>query len=196
MKCAAVICAAGAGARMGKNKALCAIESETFLSSIVRVLQSMVAPPVSPIVVVTGSQSELVQQTHHSLDVVWAHNPDWQSTHMLESLTCGLQFVPTGNHVLHWPVDCIGIDRDDLCKLLNAPPEQFAVLSFGGKPGHPMRILAEQADILRSGQHHFTSLHDAFEDYPRLLIEASHTALMNCNDPQSLKDFIARRQHL
>ena len=196
MHCAAVICAAGAGARMGQNKALCRLESETFLESIVTVLKSVTAPQISPIVVVTGSQADLVRQIHETLDVVWACNPQWQTTHMLESLTCGLQYVPAGYAVLHWPVDCIGIHHDDLIHLLSAPPAPFTVLACDGKPGHPMRIAPEWADRIRCGQHQFSSLRDFFKECPRSLVEISHHALMNCNDPQTLADFIARCRHL
>ena len=42
MRFEAVICAAGGGTRMGKNKALCQLSSdETFLSSIVSSIRSI-----------------------------------------------------------------------------------------------------------------------------------------------------------
>jgi CTP:molybdopterin cytidylyltransferase MocA len=196
MKCAAVICAAGAGARMGQNKALCRLEHESFLTSIVRVLKLMTAPTIHPIVVVTGAQADTVRHTHKALDVTWTYNPDWESTHMLESLTCGLQKVPDGYHVLHWPVDCVGVTPDDLQKLLDAPSDLCVALSYCGLHGHPIRITPACAEKLRSGQHHYSSLKDVFTEHTRTYIEASSEPLMNCNNPQILADFMARHPHL
>ena len=196
MKCAAVICAAGAGARMGHNKALCRLEHESFLTSIVRVLNLMAAPPIHPIVVVTGAQAEIVREYHNNLDVIWAFNPDWESTHMLESLTCGLQNIPVGYHVLHWPVDCVAITPNDLQRILDAPPNQCAALSYRGLHGHPIRLTPFCADMLRSGQHHYSSLKEVFNEHTRTYIEATSEPLMNCNNPQILAEFMARHPHL
>lgn len=197
MKCAAVICAAGAGSRMGQNKALCCFRHETFLSSIVHVLQSITVPQISPIVVVTGAQVEEVRHAHQHLNnLIWAHNNDWNHTHMLESLTCGLKHIPALSFVLHWPVDCIGVVSDDLKNILNAPEDQCAVLSYHGKPGHPIRLTPQCADIIRTQNHSYNSLKDVFSDYPRIHIEATSEPLMNCNDPQILADFMARHPHL
>ena len=197
MKCAAVICAAGAGSRMGQNKALCLMGHDTFLTSIVRVLQTMIAPPVSPIVVVTGAQADDVRNAHQNLiGISWVLNPDWETTHMLESLVCGLQIIPSGMNVLQWPVDCIGVQHEDLRLLLNATPAPFTVLSHNGKPGHPMRILAPQADFLRAHPDAYASLKEVFRDYPRQCVEASGAVLNNCNTPQNLADFVASSTQL
>ena len=197
MKCAAVICAAGAGSRMGQNKALCWFRQETFLSSIVHCLQSIPAPNISPIVIVTGAQSDEVRIAHQDLaGIVWTHNSDWKHTHMLESLACGLRLVPHGYHVLHWPVDCIAVTTQDLQKLLNAPSEQCAVLAYRGKSGHPIRLTPECADLIRTENHGYHSLREVFFDYPRMIVEAGTEPLMNCNDPQILADFMARHPYL
>ena len=197
MKCAAVICAAGAGSRMGQNKALCCFRHETFLSSIVHALQSITAPPISPIVIVTGAQACEVQHTHrHLQNVIWCHNPEWMHTHMLESLMCGLQHIPEPSFVLHWPVDCLGITVQDLQNLLNAPKDQCAVLAYHGKVGHPIRLTPECVLSIQSHAHSYHSLKDVFSEFQRLPIEATSEPLMNCNDPQILADFIARHPHL
>ena len=192
--CDAVICAAGAGTRMGQNKALCRLSpSETFLSSIVNALTNA---GVSKIVVVIGAQAEDVQQCHADLHVQWVINPDWKTTYMLESLTCGIRACTPEHGILHWPVDCVGVRTSDLIRLLNAPPAPFAALAWHGRCGHPLRISPEKADILRNGLHDFATLRDFFHSAPCRIVEAEHPALMNCNDPQRLADFIASKTHL
>ena len=142
MRFATVICAAGGGSRMGQPKALCRLGSdETFLSSIVSSIQSVGLP--SQIIVVVGAESRQIIQSHASLAVTWVENQAWASTHMLDSLLCGLRAIQTSCPcpVLHWPVDCIGVRSVDVRHLLEAPKE----------------------------------------------------VLTNCNDPNSLSDFIAHK---
>ncbi|MBO4350302.1 MAG: NTP transferase domain-containing protein [Proteobacteria bacterium] len=191
----AVICAAGAGTRMGHNKALCRLpHSGTFLSSIVNTLQ---AAEVTQIVVVIGAQANEVIQAHPDLHVNWVVNPLWANTFMLESLTCGIQHTPKECNIIHWPVDCVGVHLQDLQKLLTSPLlTPFAALSFHGKSGHPLRIAPQAADILRSGNHTFHSLREFFHSGECTYIEADQDALMNCNDPQRLADFIATHAQL
>ena len=97
MRFEAVICAAGGGTRMGKNKALCQLSSdETFLSSIVSSIRSISHD--APIAVVIGAQAEEVKSIHRSLcddpNLFWVENLSWQSTHMLDSLMLGLYALP------------------------------------------------------------------------------------------------------
>ena len=108
MRFEAVICAAGGGTRMGKNKALCQLSSdETFLSSIVSSIRSISHD--APIAVVIGAQAEEVKSIHRSLcddpNLFWVENLSWQSTHMLDSLMLGLYALPRHCIALHWPVD-------------------------------------------------------------------------------------------
>ena len=190
----AVICAAGAGTRMGQNKALCQLSpSETFLSSIVHTLTKA---GVDKIIVVIGAQAETVQQCHANLDVQWVVNPDWKTTYMLESLTCGIRACSPECGIIHWPVDCVGVHPSDLMRLLAAPQAPFAALSFQGKRGHPLRIAPHKASILRTCSHTFTSLRDFFYSDSCICIEANYPALMNCNDPHRLADFIATQNEM
>ena len=191
MKCAAVICAAGAGSRMGQNKALCHIGSETFLSSIVRTLLD-VTIQIEPIVVVTGAQQDLVRSRHAELPVVWAHTDLWASTHMLESLASGLALVPDDCDVIHWPVDCIGISSADLARLCDVPEGVTGVIGVNGKPGHPVKFGAALMRALRRHDQVYQTLKDVFLSSPYTVIEASGPVLMNCNDRRELADFVAR----
>jgi molybdenum cofactor cytidylyltransferase len=189
MRISIVICAAGAGTRMGCPKALCRLPSErTFLEHIVQTAQRA---SISSIVVVTGAQAEDVRQVHRHLDVTWCENKDWQSTYMLESLVCGLHHVPAHHMVLHWPVDCIGITAEDLCYLIQSPISPFAVPTNNGQPGHPLRISSPKVEILKS-QHPFSSLKEFVASDICTKIEVKSDVLLNCNDREALQNFMLR----
>lgn len=183
----AVVCAAGAGSRMGHNKALCRIDQFTFLSSIVDTLHKV---NVHSIVVVVGSQAQDVMQMHQSLDVIWAENPAWQTTFMLESLVCGLQHVPADHAVLHWPVDCVDVKPSDLNTLIHCDEAPLATLAFAGQPGHPMRISAPAANRLRHDHTRYNSLRDFVKEFGLHVVNAEFDALMNCNTQEKLQDYV------
>lgn len=185
----AAICAAGAGSRMGQNKALCTIYGQTFLRHIVHTLHQV---GIRHIVAVTGAQCQQVRLTHHDLDIIWAHNPNWQTTFMLETLLCALQAIPEHSDIIQWPVDCLCVHPDDLRALLGAPPAPLSILTWHGKPGHPMRISAEIADLMRNASLPMHSLRDLTTSYPCAYIDAAHDALLNCNTPQQLSEFEAQ----
>lgn len=192
MRFGAVICAAGGGTRMGQNKALCRIsDDETFLSSIVSSIRSVAM--TAPVAVVIGAQAEEVRARHRFLSqqtpLVWVENASWATTHMLDSLMLGISAIPKNHAILHWPVDCIGILPADIIRLLNAEDSPFAVLSFHGIPGHPLRISASKSDWLRDHASSFDSLKSVIRGDRRVFVESDTHALMNCNDPQKLGRF-------
>lgn len=191
----AVICAAGGGTRMGKNKALCRLSSgETFLSSIVSLLRRVDSDMF--IAVVVGAQIDLVRQTHEHLPVQWVENADWAQNHMFDSLTLGLNVIPENTGVLHWPVDCIGVSFENLKQLIEAPEAPFANLTYHGKSGHPLRIHADVVAWMRQHGNAFSSLRDVMKRFDRLRIEASGQAPVNCNNPEMLAEFMARNNKI
>lgn len=185
----AVICAAGAGTRMGQNKALCQISgSKTFLSSIVDTLRLC---GIIDIVVVLGSEHEKVREFYRELPVRWAYNRQWQSTFMLESLLCGLDKVPLGQDVIHWPVDCLFVHPDDLNRLIGRAGCGTSVLCWHGVPGHPIMLGKDDADKLRHHAKNYSSLREFVENCHCTMIEAAYPALLNCNSPDMLEQFLA-----
>ena len=194
MRFATVICAAGGGSRMGQPKALCRLGSdETFLSSIVSSIQSVGLP--SQIIVVVGAESRQIIQSHASLAVTWVENQAWASTHMLDSLLCGLRAIQTSCPcpVLHWPVDCLGVRSVDVRHLLEAPDAPFCALAHHGVPGHPVRISSDTVSWLLEHAHRYQSLRDILAHRSCSYVEAPKEVLTNCNDPNSLSDFIAHK---
>ncbi len=185
----AVICAAGAGTRMGQSKALCHISNaKTFLSSIVDTLRQC---GIIDIVVVLGAEHEKVRAFHRDLPVRWVYNQQWQTTFMLESLVCGLEHVPAGTDVIHWPVDCLFIHPEDLNRLIAQTGNETAVLSWDGVPGHPVLLGKDDADELRRNSGSYRSLREFVESRVCMAIEAAYPALLNCNSPDMLEQFLS-----
>lgn len=186
---AAVVCAAGAGSRMGKTKALCMIDTETFLSSIVHCLEQV---GIRTIVCVLGADADSIMAYHKKLNICWCHNPQWQTTHMRESLYLGLRDLPKNCGVLHWPVDCIGVSVEDLNRLISADGD-VVVPRYAGQAGHPLRLSANAAERYRQDYLQFETLRDFVASYAPSFVEATGAALMNCNDPQMLEHFLEQR---
>lgn len=199
MPCAFVICAAGAGSRMGKTKALCSFGRETFLSSIVHTIEEgvkrffCISGQKPKIVVVIGAQAQEVRDAHRTLDVTWAHNEAWAHTHMFESFLCGLDLVTQGCEVIHWPVDCLNIGIQDLCTLVAYPLEGRSIvgLSQDGKPGHPVKLSSSLADGLRREYAEYSSMRDIIHRHTCCYINTHTKALMNCNDPKILAEYLS-----
>ncbi len=184
----AVVCAAGAGSRMGFNKALCRLNHASFLSNIV---ESLISLQIHSIFVVVGSQADVVMAQHTHLPVQWIVNPQWSTTFMLDSLLCGLAHVPAQHAVLHWPVDCVDIDPRDLKKLIDLTDADLAALAFEGQLGHPMKISARAVAMLKQNASHYASLRDFVKDVGIRPVHAQFGALMNCNTPEQLQTYIA-----
>lgn len=183
---AAVICAAGAGSRMGKTKALCTIGSMTFLQSIVHSLE---CAGVVRIVCVLGADANSVISQHEALDISWRYNSQWQTTHMRESLYLGLRDLPKSCAVLHWPVDCVGVSPEDLKRLMAASGD-LVLPRYAGQTGHPIRLSARVAERYRQSYSEFKSLRAFVDSIEATYVNTSGSALMNCNDPQTLERFL------
>ncbi|MCL2326797.1 MAG: NTP transferase domain-containing protein [Proteobacteria bacterium] len=177
---------------MGSNKALCMLERETFLESIV---VSLIQAGVEKIVVVVGSESERVMHCHANLEVTWCFNAHWPTTYMLESLCCGLGMIPPGFWVLHWPVDCVGVTVGDLRRLIEAPLSPLTALSYGNVPGHPLRFSPLAIKRLRALSPGLRTLRDFVSSQPLSFIDAHEEALMNCNDRATLATFLEKRRN-
>lgn len=186
---AAVICAAGAGSRMGKTKALCTIGLETFLSSIVHCLKRA---GINDIVCVLGADADSIMASHKDLELSWCQNSQWQTTHMRESLYLGLRTLPKHCSVLHWPVDCIGVSDEDLKRLIDTDAD-LIIPRYQGQPGHPIRLSAYAAQRYRQSYMDFDTLRDFVASFEPCFVEATGAALMNCNDPKMLEHFLAQR---
>ena len=87
----AVILAAGASRRMGQPKMLLPWGNTVIIQKVVStLLSSGVTQPV----MVTGRSAENIKQVIPTDSIIWAHNPDYENTEMLQSLKIGLKVLP------------------------------------------------------------------------------------------------------
>lgn len=87
---AGVILAAGGSQRLGRPKQLLDWQGQPFITKVV---QNALAAGLSPLVVVTGAESEAVIEALAGLPVSFIHNPDWQAGQST-SLRAGMGALP------------------------------------------------------------------------------------------------------
>lgn len=87
---AGVILAAGGSQRLGRPKQLLEWHGIPFISKVV---QNALEAGLTPLIVVTGAESEAVSAALAGLPVTIVHNPDWQAGQST-SLRAGLQALP------------------------------------------------------------------------------------------------------
>jgi molybdenum cofactor cytidylyltransferase len=89
-KIAAVVLAAGRSTRMGSNKLM----AEWRGSPLIRApVETALASGTHPVIVVTGHESERVEEALHGLDVRFTRNPDYAKG-LSSSLKAGIRAVP------------------------------------------------------------------------------------------------------
>lgn len=134
-----LLLAAGAGARMGRPKALVSDADGSWLERGVRVLDDGGCDGVT---VVLGARSAEAVAFLDGLgvDLVIAH--DWESG-MSASLCAGLRGMPAdATAALVLLVDLPDLTADVVRRVLDtgAGPGSLARATYGGRPGHPVLI--------------------------------------------------------
>lgn len=89
MKTGVLILAAGSSSRLGKPKQLLKFGEETLLSKTIKSAQEAI---LGPVLVVLGSQSDLIKSTLKIDGVKWIVNQNWESG-MASSLKLGLNIL-------------------------------------------------------------------------------------------------------
>jgi len=87
----AIILAAGASRRMGQPKMLLPWGNMVVIEKVVlTLLEGGISRPV----IVTGRSDEEIRKIFKASPVIWAHNPEFETTEMLQSLQIGLRRLP------------------------------------------------------------------------------------------------------
>ena len=138
MRIHAIILAAGRGARMGGPKALLALEGETFLARVARLLRR---PGVDRVTAVVGHEADRVRrEARLPPDVATIVNLRYADG-MLTSILAGLDQAEAAgaDAVLVHPVDHPLIDPVTVDAVIAALTKgaTIAVPSHGGRRGHP-----------------------------------------------------------
>jgi molybdenum cofactor cytidylyltransferase len=135
----ALILAAGGSRRMGQPKALLPtrglLPGQTLLDAHIAALTIH----CQRCCVVLGSQSAAIRSTL-SPEVEVIDNPDWEHTHLADSIALGLGAFLEEDRVLITPVDAAPAPAVVCLALLAAGAP--AVPTHQGQPGHPVLVLA------------------------------------------------------
>lgn len=87
----AIILAAGASRRMGLPKMLLPWGKTVVIEKVVfTLLEGGISQPV----IVTGRSAEAIRKILAASPIIWAHNPEFETTEMLQSLRIGLRSLP------------------------------------------------------------------------------------------------------
>ena len=145
----AVILAAGISSRMGEFKPLLPMGEETVIRNVVRVLQTA---GVSRILVVTGYQSEVLQEHLAHTGVMFVHNERFAQTKMFDSVRLGLAAMGDScEKILLTPADVPLVQPDTVRTLLAQRGDCVRPL-YHGQPGHPLPFPCP--DVLPGGSLH------------------------------------------
>ena len=143
----AVILAAGLSSRMGEFKPLMNLCGKTMIE---RTIEPFVEAGISPVVVVTGRDHEMLEAALKDFPVTCVFNTEYASCEMLDSVKVGLNklaaLAPGYENVFIEPADVPLYGKDTLLKLLeNAKEKKRYALRplFNGKNGHPILISAD-----------------------------------------------------
>ncbi len=147
---AALVLAAGHSARMrGPNKLLLEIDGRPMLA---RVVDTILATPARPVLVVTGHQADAVRDVLGDRDVRFAHNAQHAEGigASIRAGVCALELTLDG--VLVCLGDLPGLREESVEALLAAfAPDRICVPVHGGRRGHPVlfgqRFLPELAQL-------------------------------------------------
>ena len=138
--CAAVLLAAGASVRMGRPKQLLAYKGTSFLQNAVSAAKGA---NLSPIIVVLGSQSELIAKQMDKRKVHVVHNELWEEG-ISSSIRCGLhaleKIAPASDAVVLMVCDQPYVTSALLIDLLEAQKETMKPMiasSYSGVAGTP-----------------------------------------------------------
>jgi len=130
---AGLILAAGESRRMGTPKALLPYRNESFLDTLVGLLQDRCAP----VIVVLGCAADQIRSAARRA-ALFVENPHWAAG-QTGSMQCGLRSVPPeAAGVLFTLVDHPAVRPQTLDALLRAEPALLRVPRYRGRNGHPI----------------------------------------------------------
>ena len=197
MPTVAIICAAGAGRRMGCPKALCHLGPRTFLQDI---LHSLAQAGIRRAFAMLGARAQEIIEYHAAspetppmtqIACGYAVCPNWRREHMLETLGRGIAQMSDDTAVLHWPVDCVDVHPDDVRRLLDAEGGPIRGLTWDREPGHPLWLSPQAVRTFRNERHRYASLRDFVDALGCVPVAAAHPSLQNCNTPDMLREYEA-----
>ncbi|HLI19472.1 MAG TPA: molybdopterin-binding/glycosyltransferase family 2 protein [Stellaceae bacterium] len=194
---AGVILAAGKSSRMGAmNKLLIPIDGKPM---VCRVAEAVLAAELAPVLVVTGHQSEQVEEALKGLPVTFLNNKDFAAG-ISTSLKCGLNAVPAeSDGALIALGDMPLVSANEIKQLVNAfnPVEgrDIIVPTRRGKRGNPV-LWARRFFAQMTAAGGDVGARSLFTAYPEAVVEiemAGDGVLTDIDTPQALARLAAAK---
>lgn len=195
---AAIILAAGQSRRMGKaNKLLADIDGKPMVR---HAAEAVIASRASPVVVVTGHESEEVRRTLDGLEVTFVDNPDYAEG-LSTSLAAGIAALPEG---VDGAVVCLGdmpmVEPAHVNRLISAfDPEEgraICVPVTRGKRGNPVLWGADYFDEMTGIKGDVGAKH-LLGQYSEAVCEVEiegEAVLTDIDTPEALRKFVGQDQ--
>lgn len=137
MKTGGVIVAAGMSSRINTFKPMLKIGSITMVHRIISTLQQA---GVSPIVIITGNQGEILEKHVASKNVICLRNEYYESTEMFDSAKIGLKYLEDKcEQIIFTTVDIPLYTKNTVIELINSSGD-LVLPCYQNKSGHPIRI--------------------------------------------------------
>lgn len=189
----AVVLAAGASRRMGKNKLLLPYGETNVICHIVSTLLTC---SIEKVIVVTGHNPLAVQDALHDLDVSFAHN-DNPDAGMLSSVRCGLRALPDAcSGVLVALGDHPTVDKQTVSRVIAGFQEggEIVVPKFGERRGHPLLFSSKHKDkVLHDFDH--CGLRGLLQEYQDRVVELecnSDAPILDLDTPEDYEKLMCR----
>ncbi len=144
----AVIVAGGLSSRMKKFKPLLEIGNSTIIEMTINNFKQL---GIDEVIVVTGFREEKIKQQLSKYNIKFVRNPDYENTHMFDSVCLGLNEVKDAGFVFISPGDSPFVQQFTLKRMLDEMNNESINLiqpSFRGKNGHPLLLRMKAVDTI------------------------------------------------
>lgn len=197
MRTGAVIVAAGLSSRMKSFKPLLQLAGSTVIRTAI---ETLVAANVSPIIVVTGRDADLLQRHLVNLPVQCIYNKDYATTDMFFSAKLGMKQIRTlCDRFFFLPVDVPLFSKRSLLTMMgyfDYSRSEILVPSYKGQEGHPVLMDAMQIDELLkdSGEQGLKGALERLTSHKEVLELPDAGTIMDADKPeeyQQLKRYAA-----
>lgn len=137
-RCAAIVLAAGGARRMGNQKMLLPWKGESVVRAVIK---AAIAGGIHKVIVVTGSEADLVRAALRDFEIEFVYNPDWEQGQGT-SVAAGMGKVPAAFGSALFLLGDQPLITSDLIRAIyerHAHTHASAVAPFvGGQRGNPV----------------------------------------------------------
>lgn len=195
---AAIVLAAGVGARCRGNKLLIDIDGEPLF---IKALQTAVRSKASPVFLVTGYQADLMEEYLDNIDVNVLYNSGFRSG-IKTSIALGIKSVPSFcDGAILIPADMPNISEEHINNMIKTfkkgKGKQVIISTFEGKKINPIiwsKELYEFADIVPENAH-LRPVFVEFADYTKTIEIKDKKEALDITYPLDLEEYAKSLVH-